>query len=504
MKFTLNTRKVLEFNRILNPLQNCLRMLVSKHELIFLFTLFFLVYNLNMRSIISGDTLPTSLLPFCILEHHCVNLDSFGAYIETINNPYMFRQIDGHYLSQYPIVTPLIIAPLYLVTYILLKISSCPIDMFNPGFQSIVLLMEKLSASSIASLSCIFVYLSTKNLTNKKIGIISALIYGFGTDTWTISSQALWQHGTVELLLAAMIYITIKNELLENKLNYIFLGFLSGLYILNRPSDSILALPVILYIFLKMNKENIKWFFALVIISGSFLLIYNIYYFGNFLGGYSNLSDGMKLNSEVLSRLVGLLFSPSRGLFTYTPVFLFSVFGYLTIKDLPNEKLRFLLYALGLACILEIMVYSIFFWWWGGHCYGPRYLTGILPVLAIYLGLYMNKVSKKRNKYSKYLIFGLIGIFIIWSLFVQLVGAFYYPMGNWDSKPNVDENPQRLWDWNDTQIMRSFHAGPYAYDSRWILLIHHGIGNIYNKVTKISNYQIYNTNYVFHFFLSSS
>jgi len=189
---------------------------------------------------------------------------------------------------------------------------------------------------------------------------------------------------------------------------------------------------------------------------------------------------------EVLSRLVGLLFSPSRGLFIYTPVFLFSVFGYLTIKDLPNEKLRFLLYALGLACILEIMVYSIFFWWWGGHCYGPRYLTGILPVLALYLGLYMNKVANEKNKYSKFLIFGLIGIFIIWSLFVQFVGAFYYPMGNWDSKPNVDENPQRLWDWNDTQIMRSFHAGPYDYDSRWILLLHHGFGNIYNKITKIS------------------
>lgn len=414
-----------------------------------------------MRSLSSGDTLPASLLPFCVLEHHCVNFDSFEAYIGTLNPPYMFGQVDGHYLSQYPIVTPLMVTPFYAITYIMLKFSQCPIDMLNPSFQFIVSLMEKLSASSIASLSGIFVYLATRDITTKKIGIISAIIYSFGTETWAISSQALWQHGMVELLLAIMIYITIKNEFHETKLNYILLGLLSGLYIFNRPSDSVLVLPVILYVFLRMNRKNIMWYFASAFISGSFFLFYNIHYFDNFFGGYSILASGMTLNREFFPHFIGLLFSPSRGLFVYTPVVLFSVLGYFKIKDLSNKKLKFTFYAFGLACILDVAIYSIFSIWWAGWCYGPRFLTGILPVLVLYLGLYLNNTSKKANNYLKLFKFGLVGLFIIWSLLVQFVGAFYYPMGCWDCNPNIDKNPQRLWDWNDTQIMRTFHAGPY-------------------------------------------
>jgi hypothetical protein len=470
MEFAAYVRKILGFSGYLNPLLNSFRMLVRKHELVFLFTLFFIVYNINLRSIPTGDTIPASLLPFCVLEHHCVNFDGFGAYIGKIGVPYMFGQVDGHYLSQYPIVTPLIVTPFYSVIYVILKLFQCPIDMLNSSFQFIVILMEKLSASAIASLSGIFVYLATRDLTTRKIGLISASIYGFGTNTWTISSQALWQHGMVELLLAAMIYITIKNEFLESKLNYIFLGLFSGLYIFNRPSDSILVLPIILYVFLKMNQKNTMWYLTSVLISSSPFLFYNIHYFGSIFGGYSGLTYAMKLNWEVFPHFVGLLFSPNRGLFIYTPVVLFSVFGYLKIKDISNEKLKFTFYAFGLACLLEVIVYSIFSIWWAGWSYGPRFLIVLLPVLAIYFGLYLNDASKKANNYSKLLKFVFIGLLIVWSLFVQFVGAFYYPMGNWDGSPNVDENPEKLWDWNDTQIMRSFHAGPY---NPLILINHH-------------------------------
>jgi len=47
------------------------------------------------------------------------------------------------------------------------------------------------------------------------------------------------------------------------------------------------------------------------------------------------------------------------------------------------------------------------------------------------------------------------------ALWVQVVGAFYYPAGNWDGRPvNVTLKPQRCWDWSDTQLLRSWRAGP--------------------------------------------
>ena len=53
-----------------------------------------------------------------------------------------------------------------------------------------------------------------------------------------------------------------------------------------------------------------------------------------------------------------------------------------------------------------------------------------------------------------------LAVLLIPSVFSQVIGAFYYPNGSWDADPNVDANNWRLWDWSDTQMKRSFEAGP--------------------------------------------
>ena len=125
-----------------------------------------------------------------------------------------------HFLSFYPIVTPILITPLYVLPYLILKLASYPIDLFHTGFFLIAHIMEKLAASSIASLSVIFVFLSLKELVNGKIAAIVAMIFAFATNTWTISSQGLWQHGLVELLLAMSIYLVlITKDMVQIKLS---------------------------------------------------------------------------------------------------------------------------------------------------------------------------------------------------------------------------------------------------------------------------------------------
>jgi hypothetical protein len=56
---------------------------------------------------------------------------------------------------------------------------------------------------------------------------------------------------------------------------------------------------------------------------------------------------------------------------------------------------------------------------------------------------------------------------------VQIVGAFYYPRGEWDAKPiSVDLRPDRIWNWSDSQIMRSWTAGradPFLLDGLYLL-----------------------------------
>ena len=223
---------------------------IKRHEILCLFCLVYLIYNINGRTMASGDTTPASLLPFSILENHNLYLDQFSYYFETnFELAYWVKEIGGHYLSVYPIVTPVLVMPLYILPFFLMKLAHIPVDMFHPSFALIVPIMEKLSASMIASISTIFVFLSARELMHKRIAIIVALIFAFATNTWTISSQGLWQHGLVELLLAMLIYLVLINEKHASDKIIISLGIISGLFVFNRPVDSILLISIIHYIF---------------------------------------------------------------------------------------------------------------------------------------------------------------------------------------------------------------------------------------------------------------
>jgi hypothetical protein len=49
---------------------------------------------------------------------------------------------------------------------------------------------------------------------------------------------------------------------------------------------------------------------------------------------------------------------------------------------------------------------------------------------------------------------------LAWSVGVAALGAFCYPEGRWNNSPlDVDRNHERLWDWQDNQIRRSWNAG---------------------------------------------
>ena len=432
------------------------------HEKLTIFTILFIIYNINCGSTPSGDSIPASLLPFSILENHNVYLDQFISYFQAFDFPYFVIEEKGHYLSLFPIVTPVLVTPLYIIPYILLKLINYPMDMFNPGFFLIVLMMEKLSASTVVAFSGVFVYLSLKELINRKIAWIGTFIFAFATNTRAIGSQALWQHGMVELLLSMMIYLVIINEKKNSNLNIIYLGVLSGLFIFNRPPDSVLLLPILYYI--SSNKLKIASYFSSMFIVSAPFLLYNFYFFGNLFGGYNHNLDVLTFSSKTLINFIGLLFSPNRGLFIYTPILVLSLFEYLNTTKIKSKRFRNFLFLCGFSILLNVLVYSTFdTHWWAGWSYGPRFLTGMLPILIIFLGLYLDNYTNLVNRninHKKVISFGLILILLLISIFVQIIGVFYYPNGSWDADPNIDLHPERLWYWNDSQIIRTFQAGP--------------------------------------------
>ncbi|MFA6332646.1 MAG: glycosyltransferase family 39 protein [Methanoregula sp.] len=404
----------------------------------------------------SGDTTPASLIPVALLNNHNIYLDFASAYIFSQNFSYAFPFVQNHYVSLFPIVTPVLVTPVYAISAFLSIILGSPVF----GGNSVIFL-SKSAASAIAALAGVFVYLSGKELFSKRIATLTTFIFAFATSTWSISSQALWQHGTVELFLAALFYLMIKNEKTESW-RYIFLmGILSGLFVFNRPPDSLLIIPVIFYI-LWIQRARIHYYLIGGILGGLPFFWYNYSIFGNIFGGYAQNLSLFAVNAGFIGNYLGLLIAPNVGLFIFCPILLLSIAGFYGIYINKDSHIRTLLLVAGIAVILEVLLYSFFTQWSSSaaYCFGPRFLTGLIPILCIYTGFFLNKwfgtgkVTHFGQK--KWIAITIIGALIISSVCIQIIGVFFY---KFSSKSNMSMNDERAWDVSDSLIVRSAIEG---------------------------------------------
>jgi hypothetical protein len=108
-----------------------------------------------------------------------------------------------------------------------------------------------------------------------------------------------------------------------------------------------------------------------------------------------------------------------------------------------------------LFALWSVLLFSLWPVWWGGHCYGPRLLTDIVPCLMILILPALEGISRSAAQRA------LLGLALTVSILVQAIGAFCYPHSQWDEQPvTVGDRPDRLWDWRDSPIRRSLRAGP--------------------------------------------
>jgi hypothetical protein len=185
---------------------------------------------------------------------------------------------------------------------------------------------------------------------------------------------------------------------------------------------------------------------------------YNLYFFAKPAGGYGvpPLGAGGDTHFSFLARLgIGLsgsMVSPSRGLLVYMPWVAFAFWGAARLwKEKSFGWSRPLVVALAAIWVIQTAAMG----WWGGGCFGPRYSTDLLPFLA---WLLVPVWASIRARPVLRVAFAATVAFALW---VQVVGAFYYPAGNWDGFPvDVELEPQRCWDWSDSQLQRSWRAGP--------------------------------------------
>jgi hypothetical protein len=440
--------------------------IARRWECLLIFIICVFVYLDNDATISAGDTIPNTLLAFNLLEKHTLFFDNFrGSYLESIGGAYFFaNSINGNLISAYPIGPSIITFPLYILFYLYIKIANIPFDITSVDFDVHRLFFEKLAATITTAISVVLFYLASKLKFPRAVAIISTCIYAFATNNWMTSSQGLWQHGPSNLAVIATIYCLLKaNRSQGNTLKILlvvaglFCGLLPGI----RPTSVVFLMAATIYSFWNFRVQSV--FFCLGLVSGVPSLVWNWYNFGSLAGGYSKLFGGivpyiMTFEHFVNSGL-GLLISPSRGLLVFSPVIIYSIFGIYQVFKGRAFKDEQLIGVMTIASIFLFINYCFYIVWWGGHCYGPRFLTELMPV-ACYLINYpvMNQrlyPLKGERLNGKQIIFLFL---IIFSIFAQTAGAFG-KLVSWNSVPlDVDKHIERLWQVRDSQIQRNANA----------------------------------------------
>jgi hypothetical protein len=195
------------------------------------------------------------------------------------------------------------------------------------------------------------------------------------------------------------------------------------------------------------RRRSFAAFCALPGAAAALLLAYNVAFFGRGLGGYAVLVKSARWPRFV--RLAGLLVSPSRGILVYTPAAALAVPQMLRWRRAAHPWLPYC----SAGVVGYLFLYTCFNGWWGGYAYGPRFLTDVLPALAL---LATPTVERSWRRVDGRV---LLVALAVWGIVVQTIGV-YCDDKSWDALPvPVDRNKARLWQWNDPQILRALQAG---------------------------------------------
>ncbi len=313
----------------------------------------------------------------------------------------------------------------------------------------------RLAALLMAGLSSV-IFLTGRLLLPFWWSLLIAYGSALGTQIWSTASRSLWSDTWGIFILGLVVWMLVGVEIKRYRLRPILLAtLLSWLYFV-RPTFSIPIIAITIYLFLYHRPSFIRY----ALTGAAWLTVfigYSEHYFGQMLPNYYQ-ANRLSFDTFWLA-LAGNLVSPSRGLLLYVPILFFV--AYLLLRCRSALALPKLIMMSLSVIIIHMIVVSGFVPWYGGHCYGPRYSTGIVPwfsllgILAVDARLRWRAIGSVKDSNFRWRTEWAFGaILFLSSMTLNALGATAHRTWLWNSRPiNVDEKPERVWEWKYPQFL---------------------------------------------------
>ncbi len=269
-----------------------------------------------------------------------------------------------------------------------------------------------LTSAVVIAITGALVFLAARRFKYaRRVSIAAALLFGLATPAWVYAKQ-FWSEPFALFTLFVAFYFLLTFRAEQHARDATIAGIALGLAVATRVTNAALV-PVFAwygfaatqvavtrapsqpaltgtkranegrlgkFVAAVSNRQNLRgfaWFALMLCLAALSIAWYDWVRYG------SPLATGYRadetFDNPILLGLYGLLFSPGKGLFVYVPFlaalpFSFPIFSRRAKREPILIFLVFALYAL---------LFSAWYYWWGGTNWGPRFLVPTIPFLVL-------------------------------------------------------------------------------------------------------------------------
>jgi hypothetical protein len=362
---------------------------------------------------------------------------------------------DGHWYNLYPLAVSIFALPFIVILKLVVAVMGSLVPRTGPLFSQPVVtaffsgdfvaghaLAELWCASTFGAVAVWLQYRTAALFLSARMAAAYALLFAFGTPEWSIGSRNLFQHGLVVLLLSTTIYVLLRAREDPSRVRYAAIPLALSFAV--RPWNAISVAVLTVFVAVHYRRQLIPF----LIWASPVALLYFAY---DLLARHSWFPLYItRTRPDRLPWLEGLamhLFSPSRGIFIFTPIAMVAVVG-MVLSIRSRWAFPLAPYLIAIA-VLHVALLSRY---WPGSGYGPRFFADISHLLTLFLipaFLYWRKLQGAPRTISA-------AVFLVlaaWGVFTNGRGATSVAAQEWDLTVKPVQILERVWDWSDPQFL---------------------------------------------------
>jgi hypothetical protein len=405
----------------------------------------------------SGDTFANVLTAVSLLEGECGRIDTLATGTApgvTPHRVYLLERRGGGWVSPYGVGVPAALLPVYGLA----RLAGMPDEvLLGDAFNRTI-------AAAWSALAVTLFFVAARRWDDPGAAAFATAALALGTSTLSLLSREVWQHSLLLLLSAAVLALLWRPPGETSAAAAGAAGALAGWGVAARPT-ALLLVAAWAWLLWRTHRRRL-WPFAVglapVVLA---VAAYQWATFGNPLLPGQLLVGEIRLEraaSSALQGLAGVLLSPGRGLFLYSPVLLLVALSPLLggrLRPAASAPLRAILPPAAAAVAANVLAAAAWKEWWGGFTYGPRYLSdtlvcwGVLLVVALSCRHTLAPVRRR-------VLLAVAVLLLVVSTAFHAAGLLVDPYG--DHSHNAafqpDTHPETLWRWNEFPPLYNLRA----------------------------------------------